>query len=429
MTARCDVVGAKNLQAAVVPPVLLLYCDLSRDCGASSSGKSVLISSSSGNKPLGNSGAFLGLNIFTKSLEKRNLSGEATAALRTEAFTDVGDGCQWRIEEDAVTLCIRIDFAAAKGRPGASGKSVLLATTGGNKPIGDTGLSCGLNCYYPADKTFDASRLAAGDSVEDQLRIGQSRDMGEGFLVSHPTATEMRVSFRYCAADMADGRTASLPSCTVGDMKVAMHISAPKAARARTERSAPATDAGASSVTPTSTPSQSQSSRATASGDLVVEAGKEEGKVRNVVVVCTAASAPEATAASAAVSHLDGEYLVDLRFDPTQSFGRSSSGKSLTVASTAGFQRVADADGRVVCRLSFNAYRPAPPLSEAEILAAVQAVLSVKPAASLPTLSFKEVLEDVLGALGAVEAMRDVLKPKIKDAVVAYVQAANTTAA
>ncbi|CAC9501779.1 conserved hypothetical protein [Leishmania infantum JPCM5] len=426
MSERCDMRGAKNLRMMVVQSVLFLYCDLSKDCGESTSGKSVLISSSSGNKPLGKSGAFLGLNVFIKSLDKRDLSSRSIEALRTTSFTDVGDGCQWRIEEDGVTLCIRVDFATVKKRLGASGKSMLLATTGGNKPIGGTGLKCGLNCYHPVDKVFDASQLAAGNAGEDELQVGQTQSMEGGFVVSYTTPTEMHVTYTYRAEEMANGHTASLPACLVGDLKVTVFVCAPKVARARTEKTAmKATEEDEkppASLAPT--PFLSQASGANCSGRLSLERGKDS-KVRNITVTCTAVPAQGEEAAASPGSH-SGAYAIDLRFDPTLSFGRSLSGKWLTVASTGGFQRVVDAEDRAVCRFSLYAGRSAPPLSEAKITAAVRAVLAAKPKARLPSLSFKEVLTEVMSMLGVSEAMKEAVKPKIKEAVVAFVQAAAT---
>ncbi|KAG5474606.1 hypothetical protein LSCM4_03779 [Leishmania orientalis] len=424
MSERWDMTGAKNLQMTVAQSVLFLYCDLSKHCGESSSGKSVLISSSCGNKPLGKSGAFLGLNIFAKSLEKRELSSKATEALRSPSFTDVGEGCQWRIEEDDATLCIRIDFATVTKRLGASGKSMLLATTGGNKPIAGTGLMCGLNCYYPVGKTFDASQLAVGNTAEDVLQVGQAHSFEGGFCVLYTAPTEMHVTYTYCAEKMADGHTASLPACCVGDLKVAMFVSAPKAARARTEKTTEKmTGEGQLSTTSSSlTPSLSQLSPTNSSDFLLVESGMDK-KVRNVTVTCAPVTAQSAQTPTSSGSRSDA-YTIDLRFDPTQSFGRSSSGKCLLVATTGGFQRVVDAEDHIVCRLSLNAYRPAPPLSEEEITTAVQAVLATKPKAQLLSLSFKELLTEVVSVLGLSEPMKEAMKPKIKEAAVAFLQEA-----
>lgn len=422
MAQRRDVVGAKNLQMRVDGSVLFLYADLSTDCGASSSGKSVLISTSSGNKPIGKSGAFLGFNIFTKFIEKRDLSATATAALRASTFTEVGDGCQWRMEDGGTTLCVRIDFASVKKRLGASGKSMLLATTGGNKPIAATGLSCGLNCYHPADKPFDASQLAAGDAAEESLQVGQTRAMEGGFTVRYAADNALHVAFDFRAEDMADGHTATLPPCVVGDIKVAMYVAAPKASRTRTEPAVSSQrSSGGASTAPSAagSPSSSQVTRTTSSGDLLLEDGRAE-KVRNIAVTCTPVSTTESTRVPP--SSQPDAYTIDIAFDPTLKLGYSASGKSVTVASTGGFQRAVDSQGRVVCRVSLNAYRPAAPLSDADVTATVKAVLGDKPKADLASLSFKAVLGEVSDTLGLNAAMQDTYKPKIKEAVVAFLR-------
>ena len=56
-------------------------------------------------------------------------------------------------------LCIRIDFANVKGRTASSGKSILLATSGGIKPVGNTKIMCGLNCYRALTTTLDYNKL------------------------------------------------------------------------------------------------------------------------------------------------------------------------------------------------------------------------------------------------------------------------------
>ncbi|KPA85524.1 hypothetical protein ABB37_01798 [Leptomonas pyrrhocoris] len=396
MRQRFDFPGTQNLQMMVDNAVLYLYCDLSRSLGASTSGRSVLISSSSGNKPLGKSGAFLGFNVFTKSLEKRDLTNAGIGALLTDDFTAVGDGCQWRIEKDEKTLCVKIDFSKVTARAAASGKSMLLATTSGNRSIADSGLSCGLNCYYPTSETFTVAQLAEGASPADELHVGHCADLDGGFKVTYVAANKMTLQYTYRTEDMADGHVASMPAFRLKDLTVMLYVAAVKAARARTE---------SVSMSPASLQSQGSTG---AHGDFLKEDGKED-KVRNVVVACTPTSAAEA-------------YNLEFTFDPTKNYGRSSSGKSLTVASTGGFQRVVDREGRVVCRVSLNGYRPTPPVADDEIATAVEKVLSAKEEASLGELSFKDVLAEVMRELGAGEAMKEALRARVKGEVATYLK-------
>lgn len=44
------------------------------------------------------------------------------------------------------TLTITVDLSKEQGRS-ASGKTMIIATTSGNKPIEDTGATIGLNIY------------------------------------------------------------------------------------------------------------------------------------------------------------------------------------------------------------------------------------------------------------------------------------------
>lgn len=411
MSQRADLPGAQNLQMSVDKSILYLYCDLAKSVGPSSSGKTVLISSSSGNKPLGKSGAFLGFNIYTKSLESRNLTASGVGELRTDAFTAVGVGCQWRVEADGHTLCIKVDFGAVTPRAAASGKSMLLATTSGNKLIAKSGLSCGLNLYYPAAGTFTASRLMEGAAAGDELQVGQTATLDGGFVVHYAAANTLSVQFAFRPEEMADGHVASLPSFRLGDVTVALSIGAIKAARARTEKAGDSTP--------------KKVSGGGGQGGFVLAEGKEN-KVCNVSVTCAPASASASTKKKEKREQ-DGEaaaYDLVFTLDPTQQHKRTASGKSLTVASTAGFQRIADAAGNEVCRASLNAYRPAPPLTDDEIVAAVEAVLSAKPASDLPDLSFRDVLAEVMEALGVGETMKDSLRTTAKDAVTAFLKRA-----
>lgn len=413
MSQRFDVPGAQNLEMSVVGSVLYLYCDLSRSLGASSSGKSVLISSSSGNKPLGKSGAFIGFNVFTKSLDRRDLSTSGVGELRQKDFTAVGDGCQWRVEEDAKTLCVKIDFDAVTARAASSGKSMLLATTSGNKPIASSGLSCGLNCYYPTAGTFAVARLAEGAAPEDELQVGQSRSLEGGFTVTYAAVNKLTMEYTYRVEDMADGHVTSTPSFRLGDLTVVLSVAAVKAARARKETTGASTKVSPGQSTTTTTTSPH--------GGFLQEGSKEE-KVRNVTATCTAAAGVQKKQASNEDADPDVAYDLVFTVDPTRRYGRSSSGKSLTVASTGGFQHVVDRDGRVVCRANLNSYRPAPPITDEEVARTVKKVLAAKPQADLAGLSFKDVLAEVMAGLGAGEAMKEGLRGRVKEEVAAFVK-------
>lgn len=379
--------GAKNVAMMVRGTELYIYSDLSKEFGMSSSGKTVVIASSSGNKPIGQSNAFLGLNIFVKSLDKRNLL-DGVKCLRTDDFTNVGDGCAWRVEDDSVTLCVKIDFSQIKERPASSGKSILLASTSGNKSVGATGVVCGLNCYRPADKAFDVAQLSSAlGAVASPIVLGDKREWDNGFTVHYVERNKLLITYNGGEDTILDGGSVSLPPCCVGESTLTLLVSGPKAKKQKVEEKMELPKGGLMQAT--------------------------EGKVRNLTVECT-------------TQDNNGDFRLQLLLDPTSSFGRSTSGKSVTVSSSGGFQAVVNEKGVYVCRINFNAYKPAPPLGRATVDLAVAKVLDAVPKNDLPSLSFKTVLSDVLGELQLSETHADLVKEMTKQAVKEYMEHSST---
>ncbi|CCW62426.1 unnamed protein product [Phytomonas sp. EM1] len=384
--------GSKNISLFVEGKVLYLFCDLSKDFGQSASGKTIIIGSSSGNKQLGSSNAFIGLNLFTKSLEKRNLGKDGVAELRTDVFQEVGQGCAWRIEEDGVTLVIEIDFEKTSERPASSGNSFLLASTGGNKVVGKTGIMCGLNCYRPSNASFAVDRIGECGSAGTQLTVGGTVDLENGFSVRYFAEDKATVLFEGTLSD----ESLAMSPCVLGGTTLALHLGPPKEKRARVEKQSQSTDAASA------TNGKSQ--------EGVLNSGDEDGKIRNMVVLC---------------DKLDNDVLrLSVTFDPTKSFGRSSSGKSVTVSTSSGFQPIV-LNGSMVCRIQFNAYRPAPPLNEETVRDAVFRVLRTKPASNLGDLSFKRVLQEIREELGLREGQEALIKEEAKAAVKTFLEEAS----
>lgn len=387
MSSKTSIVGAKNLQIEVDGSTLYLYCDLSKDFGISSSGKSTIISSSSGNKALGKSNAFIGLNIFTSNLERRDLTAEGVGALKSANYTELSSGFSWRIDEkDGVTLCIKIDFTAVTERLASSGKSKLLATTGGNKPIAATGLLCGLNCYYAATACFDVSKLSDSSDSQLDVKCGDIVDVGNGFQLHYKSSTDVTLSCTYDKESAGDGDTVALPPFRLKDLVISLLISPPKPKREKKEAAT--------------------SSESSPSGDLpkhpsgFVVKSAEKSPIRNVTVVCTLIE--------------KGKYNIAVSFDATLKLGWTSSGKSLTVASTGGFQLLADVNDAVVCRLNLNVYRPTAPLTATEMEEAARRVLNIRPKEEWPALSFKVVWQEASKQFNIADSQKDELKTAIQ---------------
>lgn len=363
--------GSKNISVAVEGSKLYMYCDLSRSFGASTSGKTFVVASSSGNKPLGVTNAFLGMNLFCKSEENRKLDEEATLELRE--MTTMGSHCQWCV--DGQTLCVMIDFNAVGEKVASSGKSVLLASSGGNKAIGKTGIMCGMNCYVPLGKTFlmDKISTVASNAV---ISVDDRVDLGEGFVLRMESDTQVVVCCGYNTK--GDAGTKSMSPLNFNG-KATIAFSLKRSSKKR----------------------KVEEGTEQKNGDFFVPSSK----AKNVLVRCVASDAG------------DGVVDIEVRFDPTQSFGRSASGKSVTIASSGGW---CDVDNDI--SINFNVYKPSPPLTYAEIEGAVREVLGGRTREEIVALSFKTVLAEVASVLGAKEGEGvGEAKEWVREAVTAHV--------
>ena len=56
----------KNVELKVNGDILTIIVDLSKEQGRSASGKTMIIATTSGNKPIEDTGATIGLNIYKK---------------------------------------------------------------------------------------------------------------------------------------------------------------------------------------------------------------------------------------------------------------------------------------------------------------------------------------------------------------------------
>lgn len=392
MNLMTNLPNSKNVCVRVEGPILYIYCDLSKDFGVSSTGKSIVIASSSGNKALGKSNAFLGLNLFVKSLDKRQLTQKGVEKLRQEDFEPVGNGCQWRVEEDGITLCIKIDFSSCTEKPASSGKSILLATTSGNKAVGDTGIMCGLNCYRSEGKPLDIAKLSAKSG--DEIDRGEKKEIGTGVVVSRDSASDTvtvhisSLSRVFAEAEgESSGSSASFSFSLAGDnTQVSLHLKPVKPKKRKIEKDDDQEEKKCSGFS-----------------------GSASSKVRNLSC------------------HLSTDKdTLDFSFNSSLSFGVSSSGKSITVSSSSGFQIIYDAAGEEVCSVNFNAYKSASSstITTSDVENAVKSVLEAVPKESLSSLTFKTVFEDVVSKLRMTEDMGERYKKVIKEQVTTFMQKA-----
>jgi len=137
--------GLKNITMELRGSILKLSVDLSKDCGPSSTGKTTIVASTSGNKAIGSTGVMLGLNMF--SYKKAKITAEALATApkaQTDGTTGATEGLQGVeviMSGDICTFTIN----TAKGLwPSKSGKATILATSNGFKQVPGTDTTCNL---------------------------------------------------------------------------------------------------------------------------------------------------------------------------------------------------------------------------------------------------------------------------------------------
>ncbi|EPY35421.1 hypothetical protein AGDE_02967 [Angomonas deanei] len=370
MPTPIPLVGGKNILLEADGAVLTITTDLSKDFGLSSTGKSVTVASTSGNKPLGSSNAFLGLNIFTKSIEARDLSGVSSLL---GDFTDMGEGCQWRVLEDKKTLCIKIDFSTVKEREASSGKSFLLACSKGNKPIGSTGIVCGLNCYRPVDKAFEVGKLCEATAGATNLTY-PSKKAFDHFEADFSAPNCFQVRYTFVKGALKDKEIAKMPSFFVDGITTALLIGEIQ----KKKKADPA-----ETVDPNR------------SGLL------EHENIKNVKVDCKKTD--------------EETFQLTITIDPTKTFGRTGSAKSLMVATSSGYREVLY-KGLPVCRLNLNFYKSAK-ITDDEVRAVLEELLGGLSHEAVSALSFKTVLKDVLTKLGLEESHGEAIKEMVKNNV------------
>ncbi|KAH9586112.1 hypothetical protein LSM04_002285 [Trypanosoma melophagium] len=407
--------GAKNVSVAVRDTTLHIFCDLTRDYGISGSGKSVVIASSGGNRPLGATNAFIGLNIFCKAAAARCVDAAGVAAL--QSWTALGTAAQWRVhgptsvgkeeennnnnnnnnkdtdkdKSECWVLEMAVDFAHAGDKVASSGKSVLLSSTGGNKAVAQTGIMCGMNCYLPIGKELRLDRLNT-IMGSPQLAKGEVRDVGDGFQVEMLTETQAIIHCEYVPNE--ESVTKTIPSFTLnGDITIAAMVKSSRKKRKGEEQ---------------------QTEVKKDSEDVVFAVPSQKSK--NLLVRCTKKVTDDSK------NKDDDTILVEFQFDPTQTQGRSASGKSITVATSGGWCEIGQG-----LSISFNAYKSAPPVALEEIVCTVAKVLDARPPEEVAALSLKTVMAEVLEGLGAESGVTSAVKEQVKNAVINYMSKAAAT--
>ncbi len=123
----------KNVDMAVQGDNLTVTVDLSKEFGPSKSGKTIIVASTEGNKTVPGRVERIGLNIYREQ-DKKGKKG------RHQSFKNV----EMALQEDR--LVIAVDLSKELG-PSKSGKTIIIASTGGNQLVFGRPEKIGLNVY------------------------------------------------------------------------------------------------------------------------------------------------------------------------------------------------------------------------------------------------------------------------------------------
>jgi hypothetical protein len=123
----------KNIDLKVQGDQLTIDIDLSKEFGPSKSGKTIIVASTEGNKTVPGRNEKIGLNVYKEmGLSKR--SGNKTTFRNMEMSVTADD------------LSIVVDLSQELG-PSKSGKTIIIASTGGNQLVYGRTEKIGLNVY------------------------------------------------------------------------------------------------------------------------------------------------------------------------------------------------------------------------------------------------------------------------------------------
>jgi len=130
-------VAMKNAEVQVEGDILSITVDLSKEQGPSKSGKTLIVASSEGNKTIPGREEKIGLNIYRQESKKPARGRRATFKNVEMAVTDN-------------ILTLTIDLSKELG-PSKSGKTIIIASTGGNQLVLGREEKIGLNVYKKID--------------------------------------------------------------------------------------------------------------------------------------------------------------------------------------------------------------------------------------------------------------------------------------
>lgn len=134
--AKQPIPRMKNVELEIGQDLLTIHIDLSKEFGPSKSGRNNIVATTEGNKTLPGRDERIGMTIYREITPKTLKKGAK------DSFKNV------RMNVDGDILTVVIDLTKEIG-PSKSGKTVIIASTGGNQYVFKRSEKIGLNVYRP----------------------------------------------------------------------------------------------------------------------------------------------------------------------------------------------------------------------------------------------------------------------------------------
>eukprot|EP00754_Rhynchopus_humris_P012754 Rhum_TRINITY_DN14303_c20_g1::Rhum_TRINITY_DN14303_c20_g1_i1::g.80074::m.80074 len=157
-----DLTGTKNCEVAFDGKRLTMEVDLTKTFGESSSGKTIIVAGC--NAGLGGSGVKMNFNCYHKLDKAFNKSG--LTLFDAPAVNEKMNNVEMDIDGHTLRVTVKLSVEGEE-----KGDKTFLASTTGNRALGKSNITVGLNCYYPTAKGKDLSKLAVGQPGWENITV------------------------------------------------------------------------------------------------------------------------------------------------------------------------------------------------------------------------------------------------------------------
>ena len=173
-TKLTDLTGTKNCDVAFDGKRLTMAVDLTKTFGESSSGKTIIVAGC--NAGLGGSGVKMNFNCYHKLDKAFNKGG--LSMFDAPTVNEKMNNVEMEIDGHTLRVVIKLSVDGEE-----KGDKTFLASTTGNRALGKSNITVGLNCYYPTAKGRDLSKVSVGQPGWENITVLPAAACGKDEIV------------------------------------------------------------------------------------------------------------------------------------------------------------------------------------------------------------------------------------------------------